>query len=122
MATYTATYAHSANALAGRLNLDAANDKAAAAEVREFVTAGYRNSTWASAELSDGRTYTAHNRHGKAIGGYSDAVRGRPSEGKSERIEWRTTPERKAKTQRLANAAGQSVSQWLDGRIDAARG
>jgi hypothetical protein len=50
---------------------------------------------------------------------------GRPplpdGEGKTARVEWRTTDERKAKAQRLAEAAGLSLSAWLDARVDKAR-
>lgn len=48
--------------------------------------------------------------------------RGRPEgsgEGRTARIEWRTTPDRKARAAVLAKAAGApSVSAWLDGLID----
>ena len=50
--------------------------------------------------------------------------RGRPAlpegDGKTERIEWRTHPERKAAAQALADAAGLTVSRFMDGLIDAA--
>jgi len=49
---------------------------------------------------------------------------GRPAgsgEGRVARFEWRTTPDRKAKAERLALAAGLTLAAWLDKRIDLAR-
>lgn len=51
--------------------------------------------------------------------------RGRPplahGEGRSARVEWRTTQARKARAQRLADAAGLTLAAWLDQLVDAAR-
>ena len=44
-----------------------------------------------------------------------------PGEGKTARIEWRTTVELKAHAQTLAAAAGVSVSQWLDALVAKAK-
>lgn len=45
-------------------------------------------------------------------------LRGRPplpeGDGKTARVEWRTTAQRKEQAQRLATEAGLSLSQWLD--------
>jgi hypothetical protein len=41
-----------------------------------------------------------------------------PGEGKTARVEWRTTPERKARAQRLADRAGVPLSKWLDRQVD----
>ena len=58
-------------------------------------------------------------------GNEPEPLRGRPAlpdgEGKTARVEWRTTDDQKAKAQRLADAAGMSLSAWLDARIDKAR-
>jgi hypothetical protein len=52
--------------------------------------------------------------------------RGRPAlpagEGKTARIEWRTTDKRKTTAQALADAAGISLSAWLDQRVDKSPG
>lgn len=71
MHTYTATYSHSETDSTGKLRLDATTDAEAIKEVRAFVSSGYRNGTWASTALQDGRTYTAHNQHGSAVGGFA---------------------------------------------------
>lgn len=71
MQTYTATYSHSETDSTGVLTLDAATDAQAVAEVRAFVASGYRNGTWASTLLQDGRSYTARNEHGAAVGAYA---------------------------------------------------
>lgn len=68
--TYTMRYGHAANAIPGTLTLDAKDDANAVAELREFVAAGYRSETWANVDLSDGRTFGAHNKSGIAIGRY----------------------------------------------------
>ena len=47
--------------------------------------------------------------------------RAEPGEGKEARVEMRTTPERKAKALRLAEAAGLSLTQWWERAIDRAR-
>ena len=44
-----------------------------------------------------------------------------PGDGKTARIEWRTTAELKAHVQALATAAGVSVSQWLDALVAKAK-
>lgn len=44
-----------------------------------------------------------------------------PGEGKEARASLRTTPERLAKADRLAKAAGLSRNEWLERLIDAAR-
>lgn len=47
---------------------------------------------------------------------------GRPplpdGEGKTARVEWRTTDARKARAQELATTAGVSLSAWLDALVD----
>lgn len=45
----------------------------------------------------------------------------RPGVGRNARIEWRTTAERRERAQRMADAAGITLSAWLDRRIDRAR-
>jgi len=54
-----------------------------------------------------------------------EPLMGRPplpeGEGRTARVEWRTTPDRKEKAARLADAAGQSLSAWLDARVDKVR-
>jgi len=44
-----------------------------------------------------------------------------PGAGRVARIEWRTTPKRREKAQRLAEAAGLTLAAWLDQRIDNAK-
>ena len=44
-----------------------------------------------------------------------------PGEGKEVRASLRTTPERLAKADRLAEAAGMSRNAWLEGLIDKAK-
>lgn len=44
-----------------------------------------------------------------------------PGDGRSARVEWRTTQARKARAQQLADAAGMTLAAWLDKRVDAAR-
>ena len=44
-----------------------------------------------------------------------------PGDGKTARIEWRTTADLKANVQALATAAGVSVSQWLDALVAKAK-
>lgn len=39
--------------------------------------------------------------------------------GRTARVEWRTTPERKALAEQQAVAAGLSLSAWLDRAVDA---
>lgn len=51
-------------------------------------------------------------------------ARGRPrgsGEGRTARVEWSTTPERKERVRALAEAAGLSVAAWLDARVDSAK-
>lgn len=43
-----------------------------------------------------------------------------PGQGKEVRASLRTTPDRMAKADRLAHAAGLSRNEWLEGLIDAA--
>lgn len=46
--------------------------------------------------------------------------RGRPAgtgQGRTARIEWRTTPEIKASAEQQAGAAGMALSHWLDQRV-----
>lgn len=62
--------------------------------------------------------------------GYRDGLAGREpepligrpplpvGEGKTARVEWRTTDARKVRAQELADAAGLSLSMWLDGLVD----
>lgn len=62
--------------------------------------------------------------------GYRDGLAGREpaplmgrpplpeGEGKTARVEWRTTDARKARAQELATAAGGSLSVWLDALVD----
>ena len=69
MHTYTARYGHEPNATPGDLRLDAKNDDEAIAEVRAFVADGYRNLSWASVPLQDGRQASYRNEHGAAVGG-----------------------------------------------------
>ena len=40
---------------------------------------------------------------------------------RAERMHWRTTPQRKARAQALADAAGLTLSAWLDRLVDRAR-
>lgn len=44
-----------------------------------------------------------------------------PGAGKEARVEIRTTPERKAKAERLAGALGLSLAGWWERAIDRAR-
>ncbi len=68
---YTALHADSDNDLPGDLDLQATTDAEAVAEVNKLVAEGFRNSAWASIELSDGRGYIASNQDGKAVGQYT---------------------------------------------------
>lgn len=61
---YVARYVENHSSRAIDLVLDATDDTAAIAEVREIVRAGYRNEASAAVDLSNGRVYTAVNRHG----------------------------------------------------------
>jgi hypothetical protein len=72
--TYTARYAHSDSDTPGKLNLDATTDDEAIKEVTKFVTDGFRNSTWCTVELSNGRHYTARNTSGHAFGTVKDLL------------------------------------------------
>lgn len=65
---YAAIYNESANSSAVKLQLDAKTDRDAKREVRKAVSDGYRNMTFASVELSDGKCYTVHNKHGRVVG------------------------------------------------------
>ena len=69
--TYRAAYAHNDHDHPGHIYLDASSDAEAVAEVKGFVESGYRNSTWATVRLSDGRLYQAENRHGDALCWYA---------------------------------------------------
>jgi len=71
MSNYLASFAHTDDGPVGHIRLNAASDAQAVEEVREFVRHGYRNGTWASVELSDGRIYGCRNEHGDALGGYA---------------------------------------------------
>lgn len=44
-----------------------------------------------------------------------------PGAGRTARVEWRTTDARKARAHQLADAAGLTLSAWLDGLIERAR-
>ncbi|HOW47355.1 MAG TPA: hypothetical protein PLB26_06845 [Rubrivivax sp.] len=68
--TYIAVYAHADTDMPGSLELDATTDAEAIAEIKQLVESGYRNGTWATVELSDGRTASYCNRHGEAVGGH----------------------------------------------------
>ncbi len=51
-------------------------------------------------------------------------TRGRPvgsGQGRDARVEWRTTPERKARAQEKADAAGMTLAAWLDSLVDRAK-
>ena len=52
-----------------------------------------------------------------------EPMMGRPplphGEGKTARVEWRTHADRKARAQAMADAAGLSLSAWLDSVVDA---
>lgn len=67
---YVATYTHQPSDRPALFWIDADTDEEAMAKLRHFVSAGYRNSTQATIELSNGRGYGASNRHGNAIGKY----------------------------------------------------
>lgn len=67
MITYIARYAHSDEDTVGNLELNASTDAEAIAELKDFVTSGYRNGTWANVELSTGEAFGCRNRHGTAI-------------------------------------------------------
>lgn len=69
MAIYTARIGHSDSDIPGDLQIDAQTDDEAISAVRSFVVAGYRNLTWASLPLSDGRQASYRNEHGRAVGG-----------------------------------------------------
>lgn len=51
-----------------RADFAATNDTDVIKEVRVFVANGYRNETWASVDLIDGKSYTARNVRGQAVG------------------------------------------------------
>lgn len=68
--TYTARYTQGNNSSTVDMELDAATDQQAVAELRKIVEAGYRNETHANVELSDGRIYGAVNKSGEAHGHY----------------------------------------------------
>lgn len=49
---------------------------------------------------------------------------GRPqgtTKGRSARVEWSTTPERKERVRAMADAAGVTVAAWLDALVDRAK-
>ena len=50
--------------------LTADNDREAVDIARRVVRDGLRNEAWATADLSDGRTYQARNDHGRVIDRY----------------------------------------------------
>lgn len=67
--SYQANYGHTmSDCTPGTLTLAATDDNAAIKEIREFVSEGYRNETWATIELADGSSYTARNIRGNAVG------------------------------------------------------
>lgn len=68
---YTATYIHGENSAGGKITLDATTDDEAIAEIRDFVSQGYRNETTATVELTQGY-YQAWNEHGCVVGRRSD--------------------------------------------------
>ncbi len=71
MSTYNIRFAHSDTDRPGSFDISAQVDTEAVSAVRSFVAAGYRNGTWASILLRDGRTYVARNQHGKAHGAFA---------------------------------------------------
>lgn len=68
---YFVKYAHNQNDTPGDLSFDCEDDKTLIKEVKEFVMSGYRNATWATCELNDGRTLSIQNSHGDASLKYS---------------------------------------------------
>jgi|GEM_PF-6325342 len=56
-----------------------------------------------------------------AVIALNDTKRGRPplppGAGRTVRIEWRTTPARKALAQRAADACGMSLSAWIENLV-----
>ena len=54
--------------------LTAATDREAVQIARKLVRDGYRNEAWASAYLTDGRTYQARNAHGRVVARYIPAL------------------------------------------------
>lgn len=80
----------------------------------------------------DAAEHAARERRQDELGrGYRDGLagcepeplRGRPpveGETRSARVEWRTTPSRKARAEEAAAAAGLTLSAWLDRTVDAA--
>ena len=68
---YIATYTPDQNDIGMQtLTLNAQSDAAAVAELREAVEQGFRNKAFGSVVLADGRTYSAHNQQGNAVGHY----------------------------------------------------
>ena len=70
MATYTLQYSNDGIGRPGRLDIEAANDKAAIKAANDDCEERYRNQSWVSVRLSDGRAWIAHNQHGRAVGHY----------------------------------------------------
>lgn len=64
----TIHYGHG-NDIPGTLSRD--GDKEAIRTARSLVRDGYRNDTWASVHLSDGRTYQVRNAHGRVVARYT---------------------------------------------------
>lgn len=73
MSNYQMVYGHTSNdCTPGHLTMDATADSDAVSDLLDFVKGGYRNETWASVELSDGRSYVARNVRGGAVGQYNN--------------------------------------------------
>lgn len=72
MSKYQIVYGHTqADCTPGTLTLAATTDDEAVAETRKLVQDGYRDETWATIDLSDGRAYNVRNIRGEAVGKYA---------------------------------------------------
>lgn len=67
--SYSVRYAHSDSDVPGTLTMSAKTDAAFVEKLKAFVEEGFRNGTWANAELKSGAAVGYRNEHGKAVGG-----------------------------------------------------
>lgn len=67
--SYSVRFAHSDSDVPGMLAMTAKTDAAFIEKLKAFVEDGFRNGTWANAELKSGAAVGYRNKHGKAVGG-----------------------------------------------------
>ena len=63
-------FGHEANCTPGMMIIEAASLVQAVVKIRDFVTTGFRNATWATIETANGH-YSARNVDGRAVGEFT---------------------------------------------------